>query len=103
MTRERAKELLPIIIAYAEGKVIQAKFNSIPDKWHDRSGGMSFDDTKIDFRIKPELREFWIHSYSDNTQYLHGSKKSAQDAQRNYYRTGQVLTSDIIHVREVIE
>lgn len=55
MTREEAKELLPIIQAYAEGKTIQYLINC---RWEDVD-----DDTKVYFtdppscyRIKPESK-----------------------------------------------
>lgn len=50
MTRERAKELLPIIQAYAEGKTIQYK---VGDGWYDLSDP-NFEDfnTKL-YRVKP--------------------------------------------------
>ena len=55
MTRERAKELLPIIQAYADGKDVQ--FKSTTD-------GEWYCDSKPDwtrgliYRIKPEPRVF---------------------------------------------
>jgi hypothetical protein len=50
MNRERAKELLPIIQAYAEGKTIQYK---VGDEWYDLSDP-NFEgfDTKL-YRVKP--------------------------------------------------
>lgn len=55
MTREQAKELLPIIEAFAEGKTIQ--FKSIDDKWDDfgnKGDKLSFDSPIHKYRIKPE-------------------------------------------------
>jgi hypothetical protein len=55
MTREQAKELLPIIQAFAEGKTIQ--FKSIDDKWDDfynKEDKLSFDSPIHKYRIKPE-------------------------------------------------
>jgi hypothetical protein len=53
MTRERAKELLPIISAYAEGKTIQYKRN---DVWTDAfyQTDISFDINSTSYRVKPE-------------------------------------------------
>ena len=55
MTREQAKELLPIIQAYAEGKTIQYR-RSAEGKWEDVTFGenLSFIDTSSNYRIKPE-------------------------------------------------
>lgn len=59
MTREEAKELLPIIQAFAEGKTIQVKG---PDnRWYDYEGKnckLNFDSIVQDYCIKPEYRPF---------------------------------------------
>ena len=60
MTREQAKELLPIIQAYAEGKTIQYK--NAEGEWKDVAFGenLSFIDTPSKYRIKsePKYRPF---------------------------------------------
>ena len=54
MTREEAKELLPIIQAFAEGKPIQDKIEGITD-WVDTNEiNLEFEGQKIKHRIKPE-------------------------------------------------
>lgn len=59
MTREEAKELLPIIQAFAEGKTIQVKG---PDnRWYDYEGKnckLKFDSRVQDYCIKPKYRPF---------------------------------------------
>ena len=53
MTRERAKELLPVIQAFIDGKTIQAR----------NQGGDWFDCDycgSVEWRVKPEPREFWV-------------------------------------------
>ena len=57
MNRERAKELLPIIRAFAEGKDIQSRLY-VDKGWADISEP-SFPDY-LQYRIKPEPREFWL-------------------------------------------
>lgn len=52
MTREKAKELLPIIKAYAEGKTIQYL---IKDEWFD-AFAPNFNFSANDYRIKPEAK-----------------------------------------------
>ena len=54
MTREEAKELLPIIQAFAEGKVIQYRNNS--NEWLDigKNASVGFTRLPLDYRIKPE-------------------------------------------------
>lgn len=59
MTREEAKELLPIIQAFAEGKTIQVKG---PDnRWYDyedKNCKLKFDSRVQDYCIKPKYRPF---------------------------------------------
>ena len=52
MTREEAKELLPIIQAFAEGKVIQCK-SCITNEWRDFDEP-AFNGLPDNYRIKPE-------------------------------------------------
>ena len=75
MTREEAKELLPIIKAFAEGKEIQ--YRTCPDKWVDieENERVNFTSPPSDYRIKPEPKyrpfktkeECWeeMHKHSD--------------------------------------
>ena len=54
MTREEAKELLPIIKALAEGKTIQDKIEGLTD-WCDTDEiNLEYNRKKIKHRIKPE-------------------------------------------------
>ena len=61
MTREQAKELLPILKAYSEGKTIQIKSRQGNDTWGDvpDPNFCSSLDT-WEYRIKPEPRTFKI-------------------------------------------
>lgn len=53
MDRNQAKELLPIIQAYAEGKVIESRcIKGDKSLWYDDED-LSFDDD-FEYRIKPE-------------------------------------------------
>lgn len=52
MDREKAKELLPIIQAIAEGKTIQSKYINGSNTWFD-DNNLSFGDG-VEYRIKPE-------------------------------------------------
>lgn len=69
MNRDQAKELLPIIQAFAEGKTIQAR---IPENDHDFEVTEWTDCTAPDFievaeyRIKPLPREWWINPTVDD-------------------------------------
>ena len=51
MTPQRAKALLPIITAYAEGKTIQ--YNYTAGGWHD-AHDISFNEPPTSYRIKPQ-------------------------------------------------
>lgn len=55
MKRQQAKELLPIIKAFAEGKTIQYYTNLTPH-WVDidPDGAVNFSDYPSNYRIKPE-------------------------------------------------
>ena len=54
MTREEAKELLPIIQSFVEGKAIQDKIEGVTD-WIDTNEiNFEFEGQKIIHRIKPE-------------------------------------------------
>ena len=56
MTREEAKELLPIIQAFAEGKAIQDKIEGLTD-WCDTDEiNLEYNGEKIIHRIKPESK-----------------------------------------------
>lgn len=56
MTREHAKELLPIIQAFAEGKTIQ--YRNAECEWENIPIGvnLSFADAPSEYRIKPESK-----------------------------------------------
>ncbi len=56
MTREEAKELLPIIQAFAEGKGIEFRSKGFDEEWRkvNEIPGLSY--SSFDYRIKPEPR-----------------------------------------------
>ena len=65
MTREEAKELLPIIQAYAEGKTIQVKCGKYYD-WEDAHyDSISFENRPWKYRIKPEPK---YRPFKDNEE-----------------------------------
>lgn len=54
MKREEAKELLPVIQAFAEGKMIQDKIDGLTD-WVDTDEiNLEYNGQKIKYRIKPQ-------------------------------------------------
>ncbi len=78
MTPERAKELLPIIQAYAEGRTIQYMKH---EKWDDLAPHVSFNSTGK-YRIKPEKKIGWINIYGRGVgSVFHQSKQHADEYQ----------------------
>lgn len=77
MTPERAKELLPIIQAFVEGKTIQCR-DPARNNWVS-IGNPTFDNG-IEFRIKPEKKVGWANIYaycSTSRCQVHPSKEEA--------------------------
>jgi hypothetical protein len=95
MTPQRAKELLPTITAFAEGKKIQRRYNlAMGCKWIDDINPTWSND--YDYRLKPEPGEWWIcdackagWDFNPNQIYCFGGKATCKGR--------------IIHVREVME
>lgn len=54
MTREQAKELLPIIQAFAEGKKIEYRSKGFNERWQEVNEIPGFNT--FEYRIKPGLR-----------------------------------------------
>ena len=71
MTREKAKELLPIIQAWTEGKKIQLK--SCFGEWIDieENEGLSFRYSPSDYRIKPKLKYRPFKNQEECWQEMH--------------------------------
>lgn len=108
MTREQAKELLPIIQAYSEGKIIQTRYKTdshLPKAWidHLRDDELKFDLVSfkhIDYRIKPEPREFWLVDSTCGDICDRGSKGFQGF---HVYTIKQYTPLKQIHVKEIID
>ena len=95
MTREEAKELLPIIQAYAEGKAIQIKKEG---DWLEvgKNTEVYFSESQSDYRIKPETKyrpfktqeECWseMHKHPDFGWIIYNKK---------YYSICDVTSNEI--------
>lgn len=87
MNREQAKELLPVITAFVEGKEIQflGKHN---EKWVDVTDSPWFDPSVGSYRIKPE--EVKVIRYgialSDSGEFL--TTFATKEAADNYVARG---------------
>lgn len=103
-TPEQTKELLPVIIAFAEGKQIQFRHKRGNGEWENHTFGerLGFHDDH-DYRIKPEKKVFeqWINVYPNNV-VNHKSKGDADGSacstrlvclhiKQEYYEEGEGL------------
>lgn len=70
MTKEEAKELLPIIQAYAEGKPIQIK--GLGGQWTDVNYELDFNSKISYYRIKPETK---LRPYATPEEFLQAMKE----------------------------
>jgi hypothetical protein len=62
MTRERCKELLPVMEAWARGETIECRRLGSSDKWESFGDILWLDE--CEYRIKPKPLEVWINVYS---------------------------------------
>lgn len=83
MNREQAKALLPIITAFAEGKVVQyrpLRSSLIPEpKWADMGDNTAFDKQPEQYRIKPEPLKVWINVFTGNDGKLYSVSHDRED------------------------
>ena len=102
MTPERAKELLPIIEAYASGAEIQSRRDD--EEWRDESYPL-FNSTSYEFRIKPAPREFWVCWQGERVNEMSGAGHSLTYVYpvSEYSYNSVSNWKNLIKVREVIE
>jgi hypothetical protein len=99
MDRERAKELLPIIQAFAEGKAIQWRWRTHTPWLPVLCLGDLFDTEGFEYRIKPEPskpREWWINEYKRGETFCYENRELADKCAG----LGRIRC---IHVREVLD
>ena len=87
MNRKRAKELLTIIEAFANGEEVE--FREASENWtsSETVSFMAYDSTH--YRIKPKAREFWLNPDS-------------QSPDTAFYENFDPDDADFIKVREVL-
>ena len=103
MNRDRAKELLPIIEAFANGDGVEYRpvgcgdkpWRALDDYWNMTETSMS--RAHHDYRIKPKAREFWL-CWEDE-----GSNDSSRFPIPEYVETSVDHWNNYIKVREVLE
>ena len=76
MTPQQAKELLPIIAAFAEGKTIE--YRNIDGKWETATGRVCFDCETNRYRIKREPIKAWAVIYPPKILEVFNSKCVAE-------------------------
>lgn len=103
MTRERCKELLPVMTAWANGEVIQCRCrhkNGSYGAWEDLRGTGAGDDphwcSDLDYRVKPKPLEVWL--VLDAADHIMCARSDAQDAFDRKPTHGRV-----VRMREVVE
>jgi hypothetical protein len=87
MNRLQAQTLLPIIQAWVEGKEVEY---NIGVGWHPAPNSrglgalMSFDPTKYQYRIKPEVKERYIAIFSCSSSVL--TADTLEEARSLFYK-----------------
>lgn len=92
MNQEEAKQLLPIITAFAEGKTIQCRATT-GSEWVSMIQ-YNFMGPPENYRIKPEPREFSIWVSKDGETVLHSQQPEQYGYGKGY---------DLIKVREILD
>ena len=88
MTREQAKELLPVIKALAEGKTIQDKIEGVTD-WVDTDEiNLEYNGQRLKHRIKPEseYRPFKTQEECWNEMMKHQPFGWLKSKDKGYFR-----------------
>ncbi len=96
MTRAQTKSLMPVLVAWSEGRTIQVRDLTSPEWWVDFTSehGPDLSSIRWEWRVKPTPREFWVVVGHDGT--IHGASSCSAG-------TKMFAGCDIIHVREVVE
>jgi len=98
MNKDNAKDFLPIIQAWSEGRQIQFRTVDVWVDVGDRTQLIFFNNPE-DYRVKPEPpkpREWWINRYTHLDDCIHASKA---DADRN----ATSCRIECVHVREILD
>lgn len=77
MTPEKAREAAQVMLAYADGAIVECQDNQL-NPWI-AVLEPSFNWIKYDYRIKPKPIECWVVVYDDDSRYTCHSKEAALD------------------------
>ena len=75
MNRDQAKELLPVIQAFAEGKDVQWLESCGSEEWITVEDEAYFEEWQ--WRIKPEPIELWVNVFEDRSTSSHPDQNTA--------------------------
>lgn len=95
MKQSDAKDFLPLIQAWAEGKTLQVKCR-ISDKWIDLESCASFLYSPSDYRIKPEPRKFYAIEYKCGSVAYVCSTKEARDVLNSTGRGKPITLMEVL-------
>lgn len=104
MTPERALHIAAMYTAYAEGKQLQYRYintNTLNKEWkdyiQDELGNPDIAGTNIEWRIKPEIKIYWVNVYGglNNARSISSLYSSYDEAyynrdEFNYVKTVQI-------------
>ena len=109
MNRERAKELLPIIQAFAEGRELQ--FRRTPRNiWENGAALIPDYDFHDDYEYRVKPKELWVMVYNNKTpspcfSSSYKTEKAATDYMQTLQKDNPIMFDDayVIKVREVCD
>lgn len=104
MTPERARQLLPVFQAYAEGKRIQFRVNSAMG-WTTLPGDFSFESTTGQYRVKPDTTVKYANVYqSEVGNYFQTFKEANERRAPTSCRTIQLsFEEDVLVAVELVK
>jgi len=93
MNRERAKELLPIFEAYANGEDIQRQYGGLQGSYIWKDSDLLLADDGYIYRIKPSPREFWVKTsdYNADKPLYWYTADDDEPARSEYFKVREVL------------
>ena len=87
MDRERAKELLPIIEAYANGADIECRYAN-SELWRTEVPEFA---SGTEYRIKPEPREWWVYDDNINPEVIRSLNEIHRECHHRWIKVREVL------------